>query len=93
MPGEERAEIIQRLHVVGENLCSIHALVETGAPCGQILHQFGAVQTELQSIKFRMLTCQVNTSKQLTQFDPCVETRMAELQHLFELYITLVQST
>ena len=93
MPGEERAEIIQRLRVIGENLCSIHALVETGAPCSQILLQIGVVQTELQSIKFRMLTCQVNISKQLTQFDPYVETRLAELHHLFDLYITLVQST
>ena len=41
LPGEERAEIIQRLRVVGENLCSILTLVEKGAHCVQILHRPG----------------------------------------------------
>lgn len=93
MPGDERAEIIRRLSGVGESLCLIHALVETGVSCGQILHRIGAVQIELQSIKFRMLACQVNTSKNIIQFDPCTDNRMNELQHLFDLYITLVQSS
>jgi DNA-binding FrmR family transcriptional regulator len=93
MPDEERAEIIRRLRAVKENLGSLHALVETGAPCGQILHQLYAVQTELQTSKIRMLNCQINASQGIIQFNPSVNDRLAELHQLLDLYNTLIQST
>jgi DNA-binding FrmR family transcriptional regulator len=93
MQGEERAEMIQRLRVVGESLCSIHALLQAGAPCGQVLHQLCTVQAELQALKIRMLNCQINASKNIIQFNPSANDRLAELHRLFDLYNTLIQST
>ena len=93
MLDEERAEIDRRLDVVKERIGSLHALVEAGAPCGQILRQLCAIQGELQSIKIRMLTCQVNACKSVIQYSPSVNNRLTELHRLFDLYNTLIQST
>lgn len=93
MQGDEQAEVIRRMHAVGESLFSIHAMVEAGVPCGQVLRQLGAVQAELQALKIGMLNCQVNASKSIIQTNPSADNRLAELHRLFDLYITLIQST
>jgi DNA-binding FrmR family transcriptional regulator len=92
MPDEERAEINRRLREVKESLSSLHAMVEAGAPRGQILRQIYAVQAEMQSIKIQMLICQVNACKSVIQFSPSVDNRLTELHRLFDLYNTMIQS-
>ena len=93
MPDKARADIIRRLRAVDESLGCLYGLIEAGAPCGQVLRQLCAIQAELQALKIRMLNCQVSASKSIIQFNPSADNRLAELQRLFDLYNTLIQST
>ncbi len=93
MSDDARSDIIRRLRVVGESLLYLQALVEAGAPCGQILCQLSTVQTELQATKVQLLKCQIDTSKSIIQFNLSADNRMTELHHLFDLYNMLIQST
>jgi DNA-binding FrmR family transcriptional regulator len=92
MSGEERAEFTRCLCAVGEHLGFLQALIEAGAPCGQVLRQLCAVRFELRSIKHQMLNCQINASKSILQFDPSVDNRLTELHRLINLYNTLLQT-
>ena len=93
MTGEVRTEIIRRLRVVSESLYSIRTLVETGAPCSQVLRQLCAVQADLQALKIVILKCQVETSESIIQSDSCAENRLTELYRLFDLYSLMIQTT
>ena len=86
MPSDEGREIAWRLRAAEDHLQDIIVLVEADAPCRKVLSQLFALRAELQSLKIKILNCQVNASKNIIQNNPCADHRFAELRRLVNLF-------
>jgi DNA-binding FrmR family transcriptional regulator len=92
MPDKERTEILRRLNAVCEKLACLQEMIESGAPCSQILKESYRIQAELQAIKVLLLKCQIAASKTIIQSEDLENLRLVEFQRLFDLFIAINQS-
>ena len=82
----EHSAIVGRLKTAAGHLHAVIAMVETGEPCDEVLHQLGAVQAALVAAGGAIVDCQVESSAEIILRNPSTEARVAELERLVTLY-------
>ncbi|HLF28356.1 MAG TPA: metal-sensitive transcriptional regulator [Anaerolineae bacterium] len=85
LPDEQRA-ILNRLRSAEGHLHAIIGMVESGAPCEDVLHQLDAVAAALDATGRALRFCQLQKSLETIRHSSSGETRVAELQRLATLY-------
>jgi len=83
---KEHSAIVGRLKTAAGHLRAVIAMVETGEPCDEVLHQLGAVQAALVAAGGAIVDCQVESSAEIILRNPSTEARVAELERLVTLY-------
>ncbi|HKZ82178.1 MAG TPA: metal-sensitive transcriptional regulator [Anaerolineae bacterium] len=78
--------IVNRLRSAEGHLHAIIGMVESGAPCEDVLHQLDAVEAALCATGRALRYCQFRKSIEAIRHSPSAEARTAELQRLTTLY-------
>lgn len=93
MSSNEGTETTLRLLRIDDQLCVLMVLVQADAPCAKVLDQLCKLRIELRSLRNYLINCQVNSSKNVIRNHPCVDSRIAEIRQLVELYKIKIQSS
>jgi len=88
---DQRSEIIRRLRCAAGHLNAVIKMVEAGEPCGQVLHQLGAVNAAIRTAGARLIICQAQSSQAVILDSPSPKQRMAELKRLQSLFTTFIK--
>jgi DNA-binding FrmR family transcriptional regulator len=87
---KEHSAIVGRLKTAAGHLRAVIAMVETGEPCDEVLHQLGAVQAALVAAGGAIVDCHPalagESSVEIILRNPSTEARVAELERLVTLY-------
>ncbi len=88
---DQRSEIIRRLRCAAGHLNAVIKMAEAGEPCGQVLHQLGAVNAAIRAAGARLIICQAQASEAIILDNPSPKQRIAELKRLQSLYTTFIK--
>ena len=88
---ETQPAIVNRLRSAEGHLRATIHMVESGAPCEEVLHQLDAVEAALYATGRALRYCQFRKSIETIRHSPSAEARMAELERLASLYGLPVQ--
>src|SRR4030066_148358 len=83
---ETQPAIVNRLRSAEGHLRATLHMVESGAPCEEVLHQLDAVEAALCATGRALRYCQFQKSIETIRRSPSAEARMAELERLARLY-------
>ena len=78
--------IVNRLRSAQGHLRATIHMVESGAPCEEVLHQLDAVEAALCATGRALRYCQVRKSLETIRHSSSSEVRLAELDRLASLY-------
>ena len=85
-PLESRHAIVNRLRTAEGHLHAVIGMVESGAPCEEVLHQLDAVEEALCAAGRALRYCQFRQSIDIIRHSPSSEARLAALGRLATLY-------
>ncbi len=83
---EERTAVVNRLRSAEGHLRAVIGMIETGAPCEQVLQQLDAVQAALSTAGGALRYCEFRSSIEIVRRGPSPEVRAAEMRRLASLY-------
>ena len=85
-PLESRQAIANRLRTAEGHLHAVIDMVESGAPCEEVLHQLDAVEAALCAAGRALRYCHFRQSIDTIRRGATPEVRLAELERLAALY-------
>jgi DNA-binding FrmR family transcriptional regulator len=86
MSPDTNTALVARLRSAEGHLRSVTSMVETGANCGEVLHQLKAVQGALNAVMREFLSEHLVESEKIIKQSDCPEERSQAMDQLMLLY-------